>query len=837
MNVIRIGEREGSGSPGQRRNRQLLLTARDMTLDRLKLALKTMLDKADDALFEFAQRSENAAHQLYFDAMREVRIKRARIEDEFKARFIAAFDERCLPAAAGRQAATPDVAAVSLTLVDTESVEEDVAVANMVEKIGNTCRDEVFALTKRVGMLLEAPDLDTGGNPLGPKPVCEAIRHACSTLDSGVKIRIILLKLFDRYVIAELGAIYHAVNQFFVAQQVLPEIRTGIRKPPVQAPRALPAGRAVPANGAAADGESLVAMLQQLVGQAGSAAPTAHPIAAVAVQGAIDTLNQLQHAGDLGLTMLGVDPMAMGAGSARANVLRGIKTSGVMPAVGKAGDMTIDIVAMLFDYILDDRNLADAVRALIGRLQIPILKVALLDREFFAKKSHPARLLLNVLAETAVRASGDPSLQEGSYKAIADAVNTVLNEFQSDIALFARVLGEFEQAVTAIRSEARVRSERTARVIQGRSRLEEAKEAARDAVEARLRDADVPEPVRNFLLSHWKRLLITAYVKEGRDGAGLSDHLRTMDDLIWSVGARSDGGERRRLGQMLPDLLARLKAGMDTLAVPALARSAFLGKLARIHGDRVRGEGSAQVAAATPPLALQTPPAAVLEATLPPVPVAAAAHADADRLADTVPEPGPQSGPQATTEFVAAAAPLDLDLAPVAAGGAEESTPVPETSAVAEGVQPEATASLNIGDADAFMSMFTGAGGEDLARLAAIGVEVEEVTIGDTDGGTVADLDDEHARAVCALQPGTWIEFRSEDGVHAQRARLTWINAATDTYLFTDRNGHKIADRTRNGLIAEFRRGSAQIVQEAPLLDRAFSRLLEGLVGTRRDQV
>jgi hypothetical protein len=55
--------------------------------------------------------------------------------------------------------------------------------------------------------------------------------------------------------------------------------------------------------------------------------------------------------------------------------------------------------------------------------------------------------------------------------------------------------------------------------------------------------------------------------------------------------------------------------------------------------------------------------------------------------------------------------------------------------------------------------------------------------------------------------------------------------------LFTDRNGHKIADRTRNGLIAEFRRGSAQIVQEAPLLDRAFSRLLEGLVGTRRDQV
>jgi hypothetical protein len=54
--------------------------------------------------------------------------------------------------------------------------------------------------------------------------------------------------------------------------------------------------------------------------------------------------------------------------------------------------------------------------------------------------------------------------------------------------------------------------------------------------------------------------------------------------------------------------------------------------------------------------------------------------------------------------------------------------------------------------------------------------------------------------------------------------------------MFTDRTGHKLPDRTRNGLVAEFRRGSARIARDVPLLDRAFTRLLDGLSGQQRVQ-
>ena len=61
------------------------------------------------------------------------------------------------------------------------------------------------------------------------------------------------------------------------------------------------------------------------------------------------------------------------------------------------------------------------------------------------------------------------------------------------------------------------------------------------------------------------------------------------------------------------------------------------------------------------------------------------------------------------------------------------------------------------------------------------------------------------------------------------RARFTWYNANTDTYMFTDRNGRKVADRTRHGLVAEFKRGTVKVTRDAPLLDRAFTRLMDAL--------
>ena len=89
MNVVPMKKGEAGNNPDPSKRLRLLGKARDMAGTRLRGSLKTMLDKADDALFELAEKSEtDTAQRVYFDAMREVRIKREEIEDVFEQRFV-----------------------------------------------------------------------------------------------------------------------------------------------------------------------------------------------------------------------------------------------------------------------------------------------------------------------------------------------------------------------------------------------------------------------------------------------------------------------------------------------------------------------------------------------------------------------------------------------------------------------------------------------------------------------------------------------------------------------------------------------------------------------------
>src|SRR4029077_14890880 len=78
--------------------------------------------------------------------------------------------------------------------------------------------------------------------------------------------------------------------------------------------------------------------------------------------------------------------------------------------------MTIEMVAMLFDFIFETRDLPDGIKALLARLQIPVLKAAMLDGAFFAKKSHPSRLLVNELAHAGLGLSPAMGPDDPLYK-------------------------------------------------------------------------------------------------------------------------------------------------------------------------------------------------------------------------------------------------------------------------------------------------------------------------------------------------------------------------------------------------------------------------------------
>jgi hypothetical protein len=251
--------------------------------------------------------------------------------------------------------------------------------------------------------------------------------------------------------------------------------------------------------------------------------------------------------------------------------------------------MTIDIVAMLFDYIFDDRHIPASVKAVLGRLQIPTLKVALLDKSFFSSKSHPARRLLDRLAEAAFGL--DEAYPQGgaTLEMIEKVVGRVLDEFESDLTLFEALVRDVETFIEE-RKRAEVELvERSVKLIEDRERDEIAQAAAEETVAQRIQaHAWVPTPLRDMLNETWVRALARVHLTEGEGTPRWHALVATMEDLLWSVEPKVVPEDRKRLVTMLPGMLKQVQDGLTRGQIDDEARRRFLGALVDCHAAAVK---------------------------------------------------------------------------------------------------------------------------------------------------------------------------------------------------------------------------------------------------------
>jgi len=307
-----------------------------------------------------------------------------------------------------------------------------------------------------------------------------------------------------------------------------------------------------------------------------------------AVAGTINSLTRLQ-IGDA--STLRQDSPAPQSGSGFLNELKG---GGVMGSLAAPEAMTVDIVAMLFDYLLDDKDVPDSMRALIARLQIPIVKVALLDQEFFFKKSHPARRLLNGIAEASLLWGNDAGEDSKLSDLVEVIVQRILDDFDDDISLFDELAGVFGRFLAERAEREALKAAQAARIEEGKRRLERAKVWAREQIDARLNNGLHNDTVANFLTNHWKRLLIDVYAEADEEAEELNEAVRTMDDLVWGVSEVAIATEPLKVGQMVPDIVECICNGLDVISVPAFARDSLLKKFDKIHAELPSMPGGAE---------------------------------------------------------------------------------------------------------------------------------------------------------------------------------------------------------------------------------------------------
>ena len=188
-------------------------------------------------------------------------------------------------------------------------------------------------------------------------------------------------------------------------------------------------------------------LLAQSDGRPGIVAPSASQLPRLATDQLLDVLSRLQASSQQPAleevtSPAPVDLSALLAGQAQQ--LTGSSDAGLQ----QADDDVVNFVGMLFDYILNDRNLAIPMKALISRLQIPIVKLAIMDKSFFERAHHPARRLLNELSSAGIGWSSASELKRDAlYNTIESIVARVMNEFQSNPAIFETLTGELNAFV------------------------------------------------------------------------------------------------------------------------------------------------------------------------------------------------------------------------------------------------------------------------------------------------------------------------------------------------------------------------------------------------------
>jgi hypothetical protein len=616
----------------------LLARARELARTQLVSSVTAALAKLPEDLQGLAATASAPEEaRILDDATHEVRSHRDAMAAAFQRALLAAFDRKLRPAARpGGGAAPPSLD--QLTLVDDAAMELEIALGRLVRKTAEELdAREVAGVGARLGELAGGRALEGPDNPLGPETALEALKGACEVAAASGPVRMAIVNSLQPHVALALRRVYPELNEMLIQAGVLPRIRHEIQRAR-DVPRAAggPGGvgggapGAAPAAGAGATGVpagmtlSQAMALKDLMPSATGSPIDVGAIVAAMLEG--PATNRQYGARMLANPEGSLFARAM-AVPVHPDVLAQLsQLQGAVVAEPVAGDLaavvqhlahtrehpldqlTGELVGVVFDFLLHDRALADAVKAQIARLQIVAFKAALLDRSFFARREHPLRQLLAAIADAAADPQVDVGPESRFLAGLKVIVDEVVTGFGSDLGVFTAARERLLALADALAEEGEREVESLAPALAEQERLEEVRLRAKAEIARRLTGV-APKFVRRFLTDIWAYVLADAGAR-GRTGADSWDaRLELVDDLLWTVTTKLPT-DIPRLTQLLPKLIPALTRGMKEIDVPADRQRAFLDELMQTHAGLLQAARGARSAPATVPAPPSIPPPA-----------------------------------------------------------------------------------------------------------------------------------------------------------------------------------------------------------------------------------
>lgn len=584
----------------------LVQHCRQLVMNRLAEHLTGVFGQVDDTLFECAEKAENNQVQtLFFDNMREIRKQRPQIERMYHQKIAHNFSE-FLEGKLKPADAVSEIKADALSLIQNEEYEESLQVTNMVSRVKARCAQPLFALEQRLALLNNGVKLVEDNNPFGPQMIAMAFREALEPCPFPLRIKVILYTLFDQHVMSSLDSLYDGLNQRLIEGGILPNLKytaprnsnPASKTTHEQGSSEQPAGAAQPGTGwrmssvehgyapppaadapLPSDPTALLNSLASLLNEHRRRAPNTPlqgstrsissfaPAEATRTYSAnelIDALNRMQRQSADDFAQRLHQPQQVDG--LKADLQSQLEEHSELPGQQKVSDQEadiIDLVGMLFDFILDDDNLPDNCKTALSHLHTPYLKVALLDKALFTQHHHPARKLLNSMAQAGVLYGGEGD-ERGLLAKMHWVVERVIHGFSGDLQLFDNLLEEFNEFVATLKHKVDLRERRAVEAAKGRDKLLGARQQAIEVINASLSNRQPPAIIRNFLELTWADVLVFVLLRHGDTSAEWLRSCEIAEQLAWS-GTVLDEAGASRLQSIRVSLLEDLSKGLRLL--------------------------------------------------------------------------------------------------------------------------------------------------------------------------------------------------------------------------------------------------------------------------------
>ena len=496
--------------------------------EHLMILISQMLNSADKKLFDLAEQARSDEEQMKFmDCTRIFQTEKNDISHHFFVNL-----NNSLTASKANSMSSDNG---ELSLVDHDEMEEMVAITTMHAKAMNLFGEEVSHLEARLEYLELMCEKSIDKESLDPKHICEVFQKTIENLEIAIQVKLVFYKLFDQEVCSKLGVMYKTINQIFIDNGVLPEILLKTAKQEEIEENNDEVSTQVasyydPAKKVATDfiprsnkdfshivnefmnGEMTITGEELQLPESFLRTPTQQDIDGKNCYERKEVLKALS-ALQRKITSSQKDAASLTTEQIKQELIADISKQhgGIIDKqVNLLDERSMDFVGMMFGAIVDDNTVSEIMTTLIYQLQIPVMKVAMLDRTLFESETHPARETVDLLTTAGM---GINAKEDRIYNELEEIVDSILEKFDIDIVAFEKAVEALEDIIN--------KEEQLTTETERQQQRQIFQQHARNIVISQLKmvscEKQIPNKVRPIVLKHWSTLMLNRYIRHGRN--------------------------------------------------------------------------------------------------------------------------------------------------------------------------------------------------------------------------------------------------------------------------------------------------------------------------------